>query len=55
MKKSTVFCFVCAGMVVLALGASIWVRALGAQQASAVPDAASQVTGTPGSPSATTD
>src|SRR5215470_11470474 len=54
MKKSTVFCFVCAGMVVLAIGASIWVRALRAQQASAVADAASQVTGTPGSPSATT-
>src|SRR5215467_11696049 len=54
MKKSTVFCLMCAGMVVLALGASIWVRALRAQQASAAPDAAVQVTGTPGSPSATT-
>ena len=54
MKKSTVFCFVCAGMVLLALSASIWVRALKAQQAPAVPDTTLQVTGTPGSPTATT-
>src|SRR5215467_1122323 len=54
MKKSRVSWFVCAAVVVLALGASIWVRALRAQQASAVPDTTLQVTGTPGSPSATT-
>jgi arylsulfatase len=54
MRTRIKFFVIFGGIVFMALAVSMWLRALRAQPTSADPDASQEVTGTPGSPSATT-
>jgi arylsulfatase len=54
MRQRIQFFVVFSAVVLVALAASMWLRALRAQPPSAAPDASPEVTGTPGSPGATT-